>query len=108
MARAPDLKIELIGVCARGGPHNFTFDAKLFQNVVRLRKVARHVSARNSNIALAVRFFAVGPEFGKGPCRMVPEKSAEGKQPNEEEQKQSNAEMQLAIPALESGLASKD
>jgi hypothetical protein len=108
MARAPDLKIELIGVCACGGPHNFTFDFKLFQNVVRLRKVALHVSAGNSNIALVVRFFAVGPEFGKGPCRMVQEQAAEGKQPNEEEQKQSNVEMQFAIPALESGPESRE
>src|SRR5437879_10424615 len=108
MARAPDLKIGLIGVCARGGPHDFTFDFKLFQNVVRLREVTRRVSAGNSNIALVVRFFAVGPEFGKGPCRMVQEQAAEGKQPDEEEQKQSNVEMQFAIPALESGLVSRD
>ena len=108
MARAPDLKIELIGVCACGGPHNFTFDFKLFQNVVRLRKVALHVSAGNSNIALVVRFFAAGPEFGKGPCRMVQEQAAESKQPYEEEQKQSSVEMQFAIPTLESGPEPRD
>jgi hypothetical protein len=34
---------------------------------------------------------------------MVQEQAAEGKQPHEEEQKQSRVEMQLAIPALESG-----
>jgi hypothetical protein len=34
---------------------------------------------------------------------MVEDQAAEGKQPQEEEQKQSRVEMQLAIPARESG-----
>jgi hypothetical protein len=39
---------------------------------------------------------------------MVQEQAAEGKQPDEEDQKQSGVEMQFAIPALKSSTNSSD
>src|SRR6266496_5903803 len=108
MARAPGLKIELIGVrpCCR--PQNLTLNSKLSQNLVRLSEVTLHLRPGSSNLAFIIRFFAVVPGFRKAPGRMVQEQAVEGKQPHEEEQKQSRVEMQLAIPALESGPESRD
>src|SRR6266516_423102 len=101
MARAPDLELEQIGVYPYCGPQNLTLNSKLSQNLAHLSEVTLHLRPKSSNFPLVIRIFTVLPRFRKVPGRMVQEQAAEGKQPQEKEQKQSRVEMQLAIPALQ-------
>src|SRR6266436_5093523 len=108
MTRTPDLKIKQIGIRPGCGPQNLTFNAKWPQNLARLREVTLYLRSGNSHLPLVVALLPVIPGFCKAPSRMVQQQTAEGKQPHEEEQKQSSVIMQLAIPALESGPESRD
>src|SRR5437867_910782 len=98
MTRAPDLKIKQIGIRPGCGPQELTLNAKLSQDLARLPEVTLHLRPGSSNLALIIRFLPVVPGFHEPPSRMVQEQTAEGKQPHEEEQKQSSIEMQFAIP----------
>lgn len=103
MAGTPGLKFEEIGVRPGGRPKNLTLDSKLFQKLARLSQVTRHPRPGRSHRALIIDVSAVGPGFRKFPRRMVQDQAGEGKQPHEEEQKQSSVEMQLAIPSRAGG-----
>jgi len=103
MARAPDLKIEQVRVRPGCGPQNLPLNSNLSHDLACLREVALHLRPKRSYLVHVIRFFAIVPGFREAPGRMVQDQAAEGKQPQEEKQKQSRVEMQLAIPALQSG-----
>ena len=67
----------------------------------RLPEVASRAGAGRRNLALITGLPAVLPVFMKRPGGMVEEQAAEGKEPQEENQKQAGIKMQPAIPALE-------
>src|SRR5438105_12375458 len=107
MTRAPDLKIKQIGILPCCGPQNLTLNAKWSQNLARLCEVTLHFRSGNSHLAFIIPLLAVVPGFGKAPSRMVQEQTADGKQPQEQKQKQSSVEMQFAVQTLESGPESR-
>jgi hypothetical protein len=51
MARAPDLKIELVGVRPGCRPQNLTLDTKLSQNLASLLEVTLYLQPGSSNFA---------------------------------------------------------
>src|SRR5882672_11384307 len=107
VARPPDLKIELIGVRTGGRPQDLTLNSQLPHDLPCLREVTPQLRSERRDGAFRIRIGAFVPGFCKVPGRMVQEQTAEGKQPREEEQKQSSIKMQFAIPALEPGSESR-
>src|SRR5207253_2613431 len=92
-------KIETSRIGPRCRPFNLTVDSELPHQFLGLLHVAG--GRRGLDRTLHFRYLAIRKELSEFPGGMIQQKSAERKQPQEEEKVQTQVVMQLAIPDLE-------